>query len=219
MKNTLGWLVVALLFGGGITYYIVAHQPENPMPAANKELPPGCEFATLGGGCFWCLEAGFELLKGVERVESGYTGGEVKNPTYHAVCTGATGHAEVVQIAYDPKVISYRDLLQIFFVLHDPTTLNRQGHDVGTQYRSAVFFHSPEQNHIAQTVIAELEKEKTWDRPIVTQVAPLETFYRGEDYHQGYFRANPGQAYCQAVVAPKVAKMRKHFFERLRTPG
>lgn len=201
------------------TVYVVYREPErNNMPTPAKPLPVDCEFATLGGGCFWCLEAAFEQVKGVERVESGYMGGTVKNPTYRQVCQGTTDHAEVVQVAFDPKVISYRELLEIFFVIHDPTTLNRQGADVGTQYRSEIFYHSPEQKKIADEVIAEMEKEKIWDRPIVTRVSPLDTFYRAEDYHQGYFRANPGQPYCQAVVAPKVAKVRQRYVSKLKTP-
>lgn len=174
------------------------------------------EVATFGGGCFWCLEAVFEQVRGVDRVESGYTGGDVKNPTYQQVCGGATGHAEVVQVTFDPATISFRDILQIFFATHDPTTLNRQGADVGTQYRSAIFYHTPEQKRIAEELIAELNAAKIWPRPIVTEVAPLEQFYGAEDYHQGYFRGNPGQPYCQAVVEPKVAKFRKRFADRLR---
>jgi len=216
--SKIGWLLVAVLFLGGATYYVYRHPEKTNMESQPKTVSPNCELATLGGGCFWCLEAPFELLKGVERVESGYVGGTVKNPTYKQVCEGTTGHAEVVQIAFDPKVISYRELLQIFFVLHDPTTLNRQGHDVGTQYRSAIFFHSPEQKKIAEEVIAEFDKEKHWDRPIVTHVVPIDTFYRAEDYHQGYFRANPNQPYCRAIVAPKVAKLRSHFMSKLKNP-
>jgi peptide-methionine (S)-S-oxide reductase len=183
-----------------------------------KPLSAGSELATLGGGCFWCLEAVYEQVNGVERVESGYTGGAVKNPTYHQVCTGTTGHAEVVQVAFDPKLVSYREILQIFFVIHDPTTLNRQGDDVGTQYRSAIYYHSPEQKATAEKLIAEFTAEKVFPRPIVTEVTALDIFYRAEDYHQGYFRANPGQPYCQAVVAPKVAKLRKQFLSKLKTP-
>jgi peptide-methionine (S)-S-oxide reductase len=175
------------------------------------------ETATLAGGCFWCLEAVFEQLRGVERVESGYIGGRVANPSYEDVCTGTTGHAEAVQVTFDPAVISYRELLEVFFAIHDPTTLNRQGADVGTQYRSAIFYHTPEQRQIAETLIAELNSEKVWDRPIVTEVVPAETFYRAEDYHQGYFRGHPSQGYCQVVIAPKVAKLRKHFTAKLRT--
>ena len=174
------------------------------------------ETATLGGGCFWCLEAVFESLRGVERVESGYSGGTVSNPTYRQVCDGNTGHAEVVQITFDPKVISFREVLELFFVMHDPTTRNRQGPDVGTQYRSAVFYHSPEQKRTAEEVIAELNAAKVWDRPIVTEVVPFQTFYKAEDYHQGYYRQNAEQPYCQVVIAPKVAKLRRHYAEKLR---
>lgn len=174
------------------------------------------ETATLAGGCFWCLEAVFLELKGVDSVRSGYAGGTVLNPSYEMVCTGTTGHAEVVQIAFDPNVVSFRDLLQIFFVIHDPTTLNRQGGDVGTQYRSAIFYHTPQQKADAERVIAELTAEHVWDDPIVTEVVPLEAFYPAEEYHRDYFRRNPNQGYCRAVIAPKVAKFRKHFFEKLR---
>jgi peptide-methionine (S)-S-oxide reductase len=174
------------------------------------------EVATLAGGCFWCLEAVYLDLKGVERVISGYAGGQVENPSYQAVCTGTTGHAEVVKIMYDPQVISYRDLLQVFFTIHDPTTLNRQGGDVGTQYRSAIFYHNPEQKALAEQVIREIEAAGLWSNPIVTQVIPFEHFYPAEDYHQNYFARNPYQGYCQAVIAPKVAKFRKQYTERLK---
>jgi peptide-methionine (S)-S-oxide reductase len=174
------------------------------------------ETSTLAGGCFWCLEAVFLELRGVERVNSGYAGGRVPNPSYEQVCTGATGHAEVVQVTFDPAVISYGDLLRIFFTIHDPTTLNRQGADVGTQYRSAIFYHTPEQKATAEAVIAELEGEKIWDAPIVTQVVPFETFYPAEAYHRDYYRRNPEQGYCRAVIAPKVAKVRKQYFEKLK---
>ncbi len=174
------------------------------------------ETATLAGGCFWCLEAVFLELKGVEKVVSGYAGGERANPTYQQVCSGETGHAEVVQITFDPAVISYRDLLDVFFTIHDPTTLNRQGYDSGTQYRSAIFYHSPEQQAAAQQAIKELEEGKVWSSPIVTQLEPLISFYPAEEYHQDYFARNPDQAYCRTVVAPKVAKARAHFFEKLR---
>ncbi len=176
------------------------------------------EVATLAGGCFWCLEAVFDDLQGVTDVVSGYSGGRVPNPTYKHVCTGETGHAEVVQVTFDPEVISYRDLLRVFFTIHDPTTLNRQGADVGTQYRSAIFYRSPEQQHTAEEVIAELSAEKLWDRPVVTEVAPFAVFYPGEDYHQEYFLRNPDQPYCRAVVAPKVAKFRKHYLQQLKRP-
>lgn len=174
------------------------------------------ETATLAGGCFWCLEAVYDQLKGVEDVVSGYMGGQVANPSYRAVCTGMTGHAEVVQLRYDPAQVSYDDLLNVFFTIHDPTTPNRQGADVGTQYRSAVFYHTPEQKAATEAVIQRLNAEKLWNAPIVTQVAAVDTFYPAEDYHQEYFENNPAQPYCMAVVAPKVAKFRKHFLDRLK---
>ncbi len=174
------------------------------------------EQATLAGGCFWCLEAVFEQLEGVQKVVSGYAGGTIPDPSYEQVCTGRTGHAEVVQISFDPSVISYGDLLDIFFATHDPTTLNRQGADVGTQYRSAIFYHSSEQKETAERKIAEWNAARHWDKPIVTQVVPLEAFYPAEEYHQGYFRGNPTQGYCQMVIAPKVAKVRRKFAERLK---
>lgn len=172
--------------------------------------------ATLAGGCFWCLEAVFEILRGVEKVESGYMGGAGANPSYKEVCSGTTGHAEVVQVTFDPAVISFRELLDVFFTTHDPTTLNRQGNDVGTQYRSAIFYHSPEQKTDAEAVIAEWNAAKNWPGPIVTEVAPAGTFWKAEDYHQGYFRENPYQPYCSFVVGPKVAKARKAFAEKLK---
>ena len=172
------------------------------------------QVATLGGGCFWCLEAVFKELRGVIEVVSGYAGGSVKNPSYRDVCSGRTGHAEVVQITFDPGVISYRDLLRIFFSIHDPTTLNRQGADVGTQYRSVIFWHDEAQKQVAQETIRELSDEGVWRAPIVTQILPLEAFYRAEDYHQNYFDQNPNQPYCQVVVAPKLAKFRKLFAEK-----
>ena len=174
------------------------------------------EVATLGGGCFWCVEAVFEETKGVLKVESGYSGGFVPDPTYRQVCLETTGHAEVVQVTFDPEVISYRDVLNVFFATHDPTTLNRQGADVGTQYRSAVFYHDEEQRRIAEEVISEIEAEGVWDDPIVTEVVPFDAFYRAEDYHQGYFRNNARQPYCQVVIAPKVAKFRKQHLDKLR---
>jgi len=174
------------------------------------------ELATLGGGCFWCLEAVFEQLQGVDKVESGYSGGQTANPTYHQVCTGRTGHAEVIQVTFDPAVVSFRDVLNVFFATHDPTTLNRQGADAGTQYRSAIFFHSPQQQQTATELIRELNAAHIWNAPIVTEVVPFHEFHRAEDYHQGYFRANPDQGYCQAVVAPKVAKFRKQFTAKLK---
>jgi peptide-methionine (S)-S-oxide reductase len=174
------------------------------------------EVATLGGGCFWCLEAVFDDLRGVEQVESGYAGGHVRNPTYNQVCAGTTGHAEVVQVTFDPREISYRELLEVFFTIHDPTTLNRQGGDVGTQYRSAIYFHTPEQKATAEEVIAALNAEGVWDAPSVTEVASLDVFYPAERYHQEYYRRNANQPYCQVVIAPKVAKVRKQYLEKLK---
>jgi peptide-methionine (S)-S-oxide reductase len=174
------------------------------------------EVATLAGGCFWCLEAVYDQLKGVISVESGYSNGHVANPSYRQVCSGNTGHAEVVRITYDPSVITFRDLLDVFFTIHDPTTLNRQGSDIGTQYRSAILFHSPEQERIAHEVIDELNQAKLWPNPIVTEVKPVSNYSEAEDYHQEYFANNKYQPYCQVVVAPKVAKFRKHYFEKLK---
>jgi peptide-methionine (S)-S-oxide reductase len=174
------------------------------------------ELATLGGGCFWCLEAVFTEMSGVEKVVSGYAGGHDPAPTYKAVCSGTTGHAEVVQVTFNPAVISFRDLLEVFFTIHDPTTWNRQGGDVGTQYRSAIFTHTPEQQQTAEEVIGEVTEARLWDGPIVTEVTPLTTFYPAEEYHQDYFQRNSYQPYCQVVIAPKVAKFRKQHLERLR---
>lgn len=174
------------------------------------------ETATIAGGCFWCLEAVYDMLKGVDSVVSGYAGGKVENPSYRDVCNGTTGHAEVVQITYDPAVISFRDLLDVFFTIHDPTTLNRQGADVGTQYRSSVFYHTPEQKAIAEQTIRDVNTAKTWNAPIVTEVVPLDKFYAAEDYHQEYFANNPNQPYCRVVVAPKVSKARQYFVDRLK---
>jgi len=180
---------------------------------------PQREVATLAGGCFWCLEAAFQDLKGVERVQSGYAGGRVANPSYEQVCTGTTGHAEVVQITFDPQVVSFDDLLHVFFTIHDPTTLNQQGVDVGTQYRSAIFYHTPDQKAAAERVMAELQSEHVWDDPIVTELKPLEAFYPAEEYHRDYYRRNPTQGYCSAVIAPKVAKVRKLFLDKLKQPA
>jgi peptide-methionine (S)-S-oxide reductase len=186
-----------------------------PDEGRSKNLS-GTEVATLAGGCFWCLEAVFEELRGVQKVESGYSGGQDPNPTYYQVCTGATGHAEVVQLTFDPTDISFRDILEVFFTVHDPTTLNRQGADVGTQYRSAIFYHTPEQERLAKAVIEELDAAHLWDAPIVTEVVPFHAFYRAEDYHQEYFQRNEGQPYCQVVIAPKVAKFRTQHLDRLK---
>ena len=176
------------------------------------------ETATLGGGCFWCLDAVYQDVQGVERVVSGYAAGDVPNPTYQQVCSGNTGHAEVVQVHYDPDQITFREILEIFFAIHDPTTLNRQGADVGTQYRSIILTHDDEQRETAERLIEELEAEGVWEG-IVTQIEPLETFYRAEEYHQNYFNRNPAQGYCQAVIRPKVAKFRQKFADRLRQPA
>jgi peptide-methionine (S)-S-oxide reductase len=175
------------------------------------------EIATLAGGCFWCLEAVFDELQGVESVESGYMGGKTPKPTYDDVCGGGTGHAEVVRVTFDPAVLSYEDLLGVFFSIHDPTTLNRQGNDIGTQYRSAIFFHGAEQERIARSFVERLVKEKLFSRPIVTQIAPAAEFHIAEDYHQEYFkRVGAGNPYCSFVVEPKVAKFRKQYMERLK---
>ena len=174
------------------------------------------QLATLAGGCFWCLEAVFEQLKGVKKVESGYSGGQVPNPSYEAVCTGTTGHAEVTQVTFDPDVISFRDLLGVFFSIHDPTTPDRQGGDVGTQYRSAIFYHDDEQRRDAEDLVRELEAEHVFDDSIVTRIEPLEVFYPAEEYHREYYRRNPNQPYCRAVIAPKVAKLRSKYLEKLK---
>ncbi len=180
------------------------------MTDAEKEL------ATLAGGCFWCLEAVFDDLRGVDSVESGYMGGKTANPSYEEVCSGETGHAEVAQLSFDPKKVSFKEILEVFFVIHDPTTLNRQGNDVGTQYRSAIFYHSPGQKAAAEQVIANMSAAKIYEDPIVTEVVPASKFYVAEDYHQQYFRRNPVQPYCAFVVRPKVAKFRKHFLGKLK---
>ena len=174
------------------------------------------EIATLAGGCFWCLEAVYTQLKGVVKSVSGYSGGNVAKPSYREVCSGSTGHAEVVQVTFDPRQISYKDLLEIFFTIHDPTTLNRQGNDVGTQYRSAIFYHNPEQKALAEQVIQEVAREHIWDRPIVTEIVPFTGFYPAEEYHQDYFKLHPTQPYCQVVIAPKVAKFRQKYTSLLQ---
>jgi peptide-methionine (S)-S-oxide reductase len=181
-----------------------------------NEMHDNLEVATLAGGCFWCLEAVYDELNGVVDVVSGYSGGSALNPSYDAVCTGQTGHAETVQIIFDPNMVTYRELLEVFFTIHDPTTLNRQGADVGTQYRSAIFYHNPEQKATAEQVISQLDQEKVWDKPIVTELTPFSTFYPAEAYHQEYFKRNPYQGYCMAIIAPKVAKFRKKYLEKLK---
>jgi peptide-methionine (S)-S-oxide reductase len=190
--------------------------PDQPSGGQPMTAQSERELATLGGGCFWCLEPIFKDLKGVESVVSGYAGGTVPNPSYEQVCGGRTGHAEVVQIAYDPNEISFRDLLDVFFTIHDPTTKDRQGADVGPQYRSIILYQGPEQKEDAERAIADLGEKGIWRDPIVTEVVPLEKFWPGEDYHQDYFERNPRQRYCQIVIAPKVAKFRKQYLERLK---
>jgi len=187
------------------------------MTDTSQATSTGSELATLGGGCFWCLEAVFDQVKGVESVESGYMGGGRPNPTYEAVCTGTTGYAEIIQIRFDPKIISFRELLEIFFGIHDPTTLNRQGNDAGTQYRSAIFYHSPEQKATANEVIKNLMDDKLFDSPIVTEVVPASTFYIAENYHQEYFVQNPSQPYCAYLISPKIAKFRQQFAGKLKS--
>jgi len=177
------------------------------------------ELTTLGGGCFWCLEAIYDQLQGIEDVVSGYSGGQTANPSYEQICSGKTGHAEVVQVQFDPGVISFEDILKVFFTVHDPTQLNRQGADMGTQYRSAIFYHTPEQKATAEQVIAAITAAGLWADPIVTEVTAFETFYPAEGYHQEYFQRNPNQGYCQVVIAPKVAKFRKQYLDRLKAPA
>jgi peptide-methionine (S)-S-oxide reductase len=185
-------------------------QPHNE----NKNL----EVATLAGGCFWCTEAAFSIIKGVERIEPGYTGGTVPDPSYEEVSTGSTGHAEAAQIFFDPKNITYKDILEIFFTMHDPTTLNRQNADIGTQYRSAIFYSTPEQKATAEKLIEELTKEEIWNNPIVTKVEPLKVFYNSETYHKDYYKRHPKEPYCQAVIAPKIAKLQAHFIDKIKLP-
>ena len=180
-------------------------------------IPENREAALLGGGCFWCIEAVFDALKGVEDVESGYAGGPKANPTYEQICDGNTGHAEVVRVTFDPAAITFKEILTVFFTIHDPTTRNRQGNDVGTQYRSVIFYLDEAQQRIAEEVIAELSAQGLWDAPVVTEVTPYSNYFPAEDYHQEYFSRNPNQGYCSVVVAPKVAKFRKQYFDKLKS--
>lgn len=182
----------------------------------NKYMNANLEVATFGGGCYWCMEAIFQRLDGVEKVESGFSGGQVKNPTYREVCTGATGHAEVIQISFDTTKVSFAELLKIFFTMHDPTTLNRQGNDVGTQYRSAVFYHNEEQKNATEEIISALNKAHAYPSPIVTEVTKFDVFYKAEDYHQNYYNENSGEGYCRYVIQPKVEKFEKVFKDRLK---
>jgi methionine-S-sulfoxide reductase len=195
---------------------MLAEAPQHGASALPEVFMGKNEVATLAGGCFWCLEAVFDELKGVESVESGYSGGKLQDPSYAQVCDGDTGHAEVVQVTFDPQVLSYNDLLTVFFSIHDPTTLNRQGADAGTQYRSAIFYHDEAQKETAEQVIRKIEDAGIWDHPIVTEVTPFEKFYLAEDYHQEYFAHNSFQPYCRAVIAPKVSKFRKQYVDRLK---
>jgi peptide-methionine (S)-S-oxide reductase len=197
-------------------FFIDCQDAEEKLTNQEKQSESRQQVATLGGGCFWCLEAVFNDLKGIEKVVSGYSGGQVKDPTYQQVCSGLTGHVEVVQVTFNPEVITYKDILNVFFTIHDPTTLNRQGADVGTQYRSAIFYHNSTQKAIAEQVILEIEASKIWGNPIVTEVTPLADFYPAEEYHQEYYANNSLQPYCQFVIAPKVAKFRKQFISRLK---
>lgn len=205
------WLSVAVTFGS-----CAAPVAERPTETNTTEMETKTDTATFGAGCFWCVEAAFESLKGVKGATSGYSGGTIKNPGYKEVCSGRTGHAEVVQVVYDPAVISFKDLLEAFFTVHDPTQLNRQGHDIGTQYRSAVFYHNDEQRDLATKAIAELNATRAFPDPVVTEVTAFSTFYPAEDYHQQYFDNNPDQPYCAMVVQPKLEKFKKVFKEKLR---
>ncbi len=212
-SGLLALLVAVLLFAGHSTVFATnAQNGEKQSAKASSKK----EVATLAGGCFWCLEAVFVELRGVDKVVSGYAGGNVAKPTYEQVSSGATGHAEVVQITFDPQVISYKDLLDVFFTIHDPTTLNQQGADIGTQYRSAIFYHSPEQKAVAVKAMADITAAKIWDNKIVTELTKLDAFYAAESYHQRYFELNPDKAYCRIVIAPKVIKFRKQFLPKLK---
>lgn len=207
-----GLLLGSIVLSGTLKDTINMSQTEKQSvtTAKNKEV------VTLGGGCFWCIEAIFDELAGVERVESGYSGGWVDNPTYQQVCTENTGHAEVVQITFDPKVISLKDILGVFFTVHDPTTQNRQGSDVGTQYRSVIFYRSPVQKAVAEQVIQEIQTAKLWKAPIVTEIIPFKVFYKAEEYHRNYYELNVEQPYCQLVIAPKMKKFRDHYRDKLK---
>ena len=208
----LGLLLGSLVLSSTLKDSENMSQPNNQTATSSQ----GKEIVTLGGGCFWCIEAFLDELEGVEYVESGYSGGWVDNPTYQEVCTGTTGHAEVVQITFDAKVVSLKEILEVFFTMHDPTTLNRQGADVGTQYRSAIFYRSQAQKAIAEQVIREIEKANLWEAPIVTEIVQFKVFYKAEDYHQEYYKLNPGQTYCRIVNAPKIKKFREHFQHKLK---
>ncbi|MDO8141805.1 MAG: peptide-methionine (S)-S-oxide reductase MsrA [Candidatus Brocadiales bacterium] len=211
-------ILLKSLLLGSLVLSSALKDPANMNKQENQTVasPQGKEVVTLGGGCFWCIAAVFEELHGVEQVESGYSGGWVDDPSYEQVCTGTTGHAEVVQVTFDPKIISLEKILEVFFTVHDPTTLNRQGADVGTQYRSVVFYRSEEQKTTAEQVIREIQKAKLWKAPIVTELVPFKAFYRAEEYHQEYYKKNPGQAYCRIVIEPKIKKFREHYEYKLK---
>ncbi|MBV6465314.1 MAG: peptide-methionine (S)-S-oxide reductase [Candidatus Brocadia sp.] len=206
-------LLKSLLLGSLTLSGVFMVTDEKNQPATP---PQSKEIVTLGGGCFWCIEAFFDELEGVECVESGYSGGRVDNPTYQQVCTGTTGYAEVVQITFDPTIVSFREILEVFFTMHDPTTLNRQGADVGTQYRSVIFYRNQEQKSVAEQVVREVQTAHLWDAPVVTEIAPFKAFYKGEDYHQDYYKLNPSQGYCRVVITPKIKKFREHFRKKLK---
>jgi peptide-methionine (S)-S-oxide reductase len=211
-------ILLKSLLLGSLVLSSALKDPANMSKQENQTVtsPQGKEVVTLGGGCFWCIEAIFEELNGVEQVESGYSGGRVDDPTYEQVCTGTTGHAEVVQVTFDPKTISLKEILEVYFTVHDPTTLNRQGADVGTQYRSVIFYRSEEQKAIVERVIQEIQSAKLWNAPIVTEIVLFKAFYKAEDYHQEYYKKNPGQAYCRIVIAPKIKKFREHYKDKLK---
>ena len=220
-RQPLALLVAIALFT--IAIDVFAGSPKEPPPKKSERAKPmtksdDFEKATFAGGCFWCTEAVFQRIKGVKSVVSGYAGGEAKTANYHAVCTGATGHAEAVQITYDPKTVSYAELLEVFWKTHDPTTLNRQGNDVGTQYRSEIFYHNQKQKELAEHYKAELDKSGAFPRPIVTKISPFTTFFAAEDYHQDYFDRNSSQPYCSMVIRPKLRKLKKVFADKLKKP-
>jgi peptide-methionine (S)-S-oxide reductase len=223
MRNKVVFVGLLAMIAAGCIQSVPVKAAENKGSSMkqdeSKDRNPNEKIATFGAGCFWCVEAVFEQLKGVKRVESGYCGGSVDSPTYEQVCTGQTGHAEVCQVHYDPAVIPYEELLEVFWKVHDPTTLNRQGPDVGTQYRSVVFYHDEEQKKVAEAYKKQLDASGTWSQPIVTQIVPLEKFFPAEAYHQNYFRLHPGQGYCAMVIKPKVAKFKKEFHDKLQPPS
>ena len=219
MRSSLLWLAfVALVVGGFVALYVGAKpvRPEQPTARETEDHDGGTTKATFGGGCFWCTEAVFQQLKGVQSVVSGYSGGFVKNPSYHEVCTGTTGHAEAVQVTYDPSLVAYDELLEVFWKTHDPTTQDRQGNDYGPQYRSVIFYHSDEQKRLAEHYKQKLDASGVFPGPIVTEIVPFTEFYRAEAYHQNYFAQNPTQPYCQAIIGPKMEKMKKVFSHKLK---